>query len=234
MDLDLDPNQQGRLRQIYHLFDCAEGDPDINRIQRPGKGGSTNSRRKRERQPRQAAVDPRSSPQQRHQWRPIMKMASTAMPPEIEILCRNPETSVDLFLSDENLLRYQPTPPGTDPTTSAADLGDFFIHTFEYAIRIQDRGIKDRCRSNFLDLFWFDFVKFIRPQATGRRVGKLMLEEARELLADFTNMRQGMSVEQIYEHLDKWSRCGAKIDALCGQFGEGCIFYLQDVLSRDL
>ena len=82
-------------------------------------------------------------------------------------------------------------------------------------------------------LMFYDLVKALRPQASGRRIGHLQEREIRRFLGAVLH-EAPIQLADVHQNINLWSRLGKRLDVLCSAFGPGCLFYLQVELSDNL
>lgn len=104
-------------------------------------------------------------------------------------------------------------------------LGDALLECYQYTTRLESRRETDNFRWCFSMLMISDLIESIRPGGSGR-VGEVMLPQVLE--------RINVPVDDARRKLGEWSRCGSKLNMFCNEFGHGCLFYLKDILSKDL
>ena len=83
-------------------------------------------------------------------------------------------------------------------------------------------------------LAYYDLVKLVRPQGSGRRVGHVMLKELGSFLEPVLGSKSPIQIDVAARQLSEWSVHGSKLELLCAEFGPGCLFFLGDLLSPDL
>ncbi|KAJ4523708.1 hypothetical protein HRR83_000355 [Exophiala dermatitidis] len=106
-----------------------------------------------------------------------------------------------------------------------------FSSRYSYTLDLQGRRQKDTIRWGFTMIMYFDLVKLIRPNGTGR-VRHLMIKELEEFLGPVMQ-RENMNPTVVLAHINQWSVQGAKLNGLCSKFGPGCLFFLDGLLSPD-
>jgi hypothetical protein len=166
----------------------------------------------------------RSSP--RNPWQRVLKLKSLLLPPPIKQHLRDHGTDPKLFLNDDGLLRNSIT------DFSAETVGDAFIACYQYTLHLVRRRTHDSSRWYFTMLLYYDLVKLIRPKGSGR-VGHLMRQELVKFLGSVLGPKT-IQLDVALTQLNEWSRLGMKLDILCAEFGDGCLFYLDELLSADL
>ena len=162
----------------------------------------------------------------RHPWRPFLHLRELTLDPLVSQHLTAHGTDPTPFLNDPKTLKHAigDFGPGT--------LGDAFMACYEYACRLEERGSNDRFRWCFAMLMFFDLVQLIRPEGSGR-VGHLMQQDIHETFAQVLRAA-GISEDMALKRLNEWSLLGSKINKLCEEFGEGCLFFLGELLSKDL
>ena len=130
------------------------------------------------------------------------------------------------FVNDQSRLTSQPL------VFKSGEVGDAFVVRYRYTLELEARRTKDNVRWCFTMLMYYDLVRLIRPQSTGR-VGQLMFNDISDFLRPLTKT-PWLEEQHAFEQLNEWSRCGRKLNVLCRIFGEGCLFFLAERLSRDL
>ncbi|ETI26605.1 hypothetical protein G647_10419 [Cladophialophora carrionii CBS 160.54] len=87
-------------------------------------------------------------------------------------------------------------------------------------------------RQRFIWLMWFDIVKVIRPDISGRRLGR----KARADIKSFVSTLEPDEdqVRSIVANIASWCRYGVRLQAICQIFGEGSIWILLPQLSHAL
>ncbi|XP_014555212.1 hypothetical protein COCVIDRAFT_27833 [Bipolaris victoriae FI3] len=112
--------------------------------------------------------------------------------------------------------------------------GEALILQYQYTKTLSHNMKLNSVRWHFLMLMWHDIVKLARPDCTGNRISHLMKKHLLELItpvyANSSDMN-AVGMEVVADELHTWCRYGAKLNVFVENFGEGCIFYLQGVLS---
>lgn len=168
----------------------------------------------------------RKKPSPRHPWQRFLNMESLVLPPAIEQHLRRHGTDPERFLNDEGLLRNNIT------NFSRETVGDAFIACYQYTLHLDKRRTQDSSRWHFTMLLYYDLVKLIRPNGSGR-VGYLIREDLVKFLGSVHGPKT-IQVDVALAQLNEWSRHGMKLNMLCTKFGDGCLFYLNELLSADL
>ena len=135
-------------------------------------------------------------------------------------------TSPSKFQNDNDFLRNRVTEFGSET------VGDAFMACYQYTLRLESRRSMDSLRWCFTMLMYFDLVKLIKPDGSGR-VGHLMRQEVIRFLGPVLEPA-AIKPDVALKQLNEWSRCGMKVDLLCTAFDPGCLFFLEDLLSQDL
>ena len=119
-----------------------------------------------------------------------------------------------------------------DELLEAVDIADALVRRYEYTVVLQNRQKKDRYRSLFSMLMFFDIVQCLWPQASGR-LGEVMKDQLTETLGEVAKNGE-YQVSVMRDGMNEWSLIGSKLDGLCSMFGPGCLFLLGEHLSDDL
>jgi hypothetical protein len=118
-------------------------------------------------------------------------------------------------------------------SSNEALLGDALMARYQYTKEGYRQREKNRFQLAFTNLFYFDLVRLIRPQASGR-VGHIMHAQIRDFVAPIVGPNSAVQPDVAAKEINKWSLIGAKLNVLCAEFGPGCLFFLGDMLSPDL
>ncbi|KAG9526326.1 hypothetical protein KCV07_g857, partial [Aureobasidium melanogenum] len=170
-----------------------------------------------------AASKARRGPKTRNPWQRVLNLQRLSLPPAIASLLQENGDPRD-FLNDKERLVYL-----TDDQEQ--DSGSALMVCYEFAQELQRREGVDRIRLLFIDLFFHDMIRCLFPEATGKKMGHLMKEDAAMLLAGWEGL--DVDIEELRNTMNDWSKCGRKLDWLCRKFGEGCLFYISDDLSQN-
>lgn len=202
------------MHTIYQHFELSDDEEDHG----AGDGdGEARNPRKRKRVRGNA---------KRHPWRGFLNLRSLALPPAFQQHLDEHGSDPIKFLTHDN-------PLGNDMTQCTSDaLGDAFMARYYYTLDPESRRAKDGVRWCYTMLMYYDLVKLIKPNGSGR-VGCLMLKEVRRFLGPLLGPTT-LTADAACKQINKWSRIGRKLDQFCAEFGEGCLFYLEELLSRDL
>lgn len=113
-------------------------------------------------------------------------------------------------------------------------VGDVFMSRYNYTIELEDRSTTDNWRWCFIMLMYFDLVKLIRPDASGKKVGHSMHEDME--MMDFLKplVETGaIKPEVACRQFTEWCLQGSKLDLICTHFGEGSLFFLGPSAVRE-
>ena len=161
----------------------------------------------------------------RHPWGAFMRLQEVTLPVTVEKYLRK-GTDPMQFLADAKIMNHQ---IGTFGHEAVADA---FVACYKYNLHLETRRSMDHFRWCFTMLMYFDMVRLIRPDGSGK-VGFMMLQELEAVLGPVLE-QIGVDKQQALERIDQWSLHGAKLGQLCDEFGAGCLFYLGDQLSANL
>ena len=166
----------------------------------------------------------KSGSKTRHPWAPFMRLRSVELAYPIQHHLRTHGPDAEKFLSDSKLLTHEIfDPQGT--------VSDKFMACYQYTLQLTARRSKDNIRWCFTMLMYFDLVKVVKPNSSGRKVGYLMLKDITRFLGSASTT---IDPKIAHKQLNKWAGFGRKLDLLCSTFGPGCVFYLVDLLSTNL
>lgn len=219
------PLQKKALYSLSQHFEClvdqerrdSEGQTSGKRQRSDGDTEAVQKRRRAgPRDRNDGAGEKQSAPE--NPWRRVMKLDSLCLAPTIERYLTTYGTDPTAFLADNAVLKR---------ITEHADdnLGDALLECYRYTAHLESRQEKDSFRWCFSMLMIADLVATIRPGGSGR-VGEVMLPKVLE--------RLNVQANDAKVKLNQWSRCGVKLDMFCTEFGHGCLFFLKDIVSRDL
>ena len=162
----------------------------------------------------------------RHPFRPVMRLKEVYLDPFIAKHIRDHDNDPAAFLNDGEVLKFQAA--SLDPEKIA----DIFVSCYKFTKDLKVRIAKDHYRWLFTMLLFFDLFRLIKPDGTGR-VGHLMRQDVQTIFGDV--LRQAhIPEDKGIEELNEWSLAGSRLNLLCDGFGCGSLFYLGDVLSKDL
>jgi hypothetical protein len=156
----------------------------------------------------------------------ILKLRSLQLHPAVEAHLQQYKTDAYAFLHTEELINHA-------GDHSADSLGKALVAQYSYTKAFGDQLGKGRIWWLFMMLMWCDMVKLARPDCTGVRIGKLMEISLLELYGASDEMK-GLEVDVMATELTVWCKSGYKINIFVAKFGEGCLFYLCQIMSRSL
>ena len=197
---------------------------DVNGTRRGGRGGDGRARRRRARSPEQQPRVSQDPP--RNPWNPVMRIVNLGLSSETCEMLSALRDEPHRFLEDRHFLEHEANRFQDSPA-------DAFLSHYNYALVLQQRRAVDGIRWLFVLLLFFDIVKEIRPDASGRRIGHLQAQEVEDFLGPVLE-HAPMELAKVTENMDNWSKMGRRLNVLCERFGEGCLFYLSHVLSDNL
>ncbi|KAI4668886.1 uncharacterized protein J4E92_008621 [Alternaria infectoria] len=157
----------------------------------------------------------------------ILRLQELALSPVVQAhLDTNKTDAQSFFYSKELVNNVQ--------NYSKDSTGEAMIIQYQYTKTVSRQLGLNSIRWLFLMLMWHDLVKLARPDCTGNRIGHLMkvhlLELIKPVYASSSDM-QKLAIEEVADELHAWCKFGAKINILVENFGEGCVFYLHNILS---
>ena len=161
----------------------------------------------------------------RHPWAVFMRLKDVTLPLEVQKFLRKTTDPIK-FLSDEKILENKIDQFGSET------VADAFVACYKYTLQLETRRSTDQFRWCFTMLMYFDMVRLIRPEGSGK-VGPMMLQELETVLGPILEQLH-VDKQQALQRIDKWSLYGAKLSQLCDVFGEGCLFFLGAYLSENL
>lgn len=103
------------------------------------------------------------------------------------------------------------------------------LASFQYASHLADRKAKDRVRSYFVMLLYFDLGRLMQPRGSGR-IGRIMQQQ----ICDLVDKHMGNRTQLDLMKLGNWSLQGSKLNMFCEAFGVGCLFYIEHLVSENL
>ncbi|OAP60188.1 hypothetical protein AYL99_05190 [Fonsecaea erecta] len=104
-----------------------------------------------------------------------------------------------------------------------------FQRRIDYTLQVNEETDVWRLRQRFTWLMWYDIVKAVRPDVSGRRLGRKVKEDVRAFVATVESDED--QVEVIVANISSWCRYGMRLQAMCDIFGEGCILILLPQLT---
>lgn len=161
----------------------------------------------------------------RHPWGAFIRLNEVTLPPAVEKYLRKGVDPIS-FLADAKIMDHKIGQFGGEA------VADAFVACYKYTLHLETRRSIDQFRWCFTMLMYFDMVRLIRLDGSGK-VGPMMLQELETILGPVLE-QIGVDKQQALERIDKWSLHGAKLSQLCDEFGAGCLFYLGDQLSVNL
>ena len=161
----------------------------------------------------------------RHPWGVFIRLEDITLPSEVQKYLRKTTDPIK-FLADEKPLENKIDQFGGET------VADAFVACYKYTLQLETRRSTDQFRWCFTMLMYFDMVRLIRPEGSGK-VGPMMLQELEAVLGPILEQLH-VNKQQALQRIDKWSLYGAKLSQLCDEFGAGCIFFLGDYLSANL
>lgn len=170
------------------------------------------------------------SPKTRNPWNRVLNRQSLALHSEIHTHLTDHGPDALRFLTDDSVLTHRIT------QFSSESVGDAFIACYKYTLDLEDRSVNDTFRWCFSMLMVYDVVRLIFPNRAGR-VGKSMQQELNSHLVEFLAPVLGsldLTQDVALKQLNEWRIYGMKVDLLCTHFGPGSLFFLGDILSKDL
>ncbi|KAH0353180.1 hypothetical protein KCU81_g1791, partial [Aureobasidium melanogenum] len=159
----------------------------------------------------------------RNPWRRVLNLKQLSLEPSIARFLAEPTDARD-FLSDKDRLVYS-------LEGDERDCSNTLMVCYEFAQELQRREGVDRIRLLFINLFFHDMMLCIRPEATGKRVGHLMKDDAAELLKNFDGLQ--VDLDEFRKNVNDWAKCGRKLNHMCQLFGDGCLFYFTEVFTQN-
>ena len=161
----------------------------------------------------------------RHPWGVFIRLEDVTLPSEVQKYLRKTTDPIK-FLADEKILENKIDQFG------AETVADAFVACYKYTLQLETRRSTDQFRWCFTMLMYFDMVRLIRPEGSGK-VGPMMLQELEAVLGPILEQLH-VDKQQALQRIDKWSLYGAKSSQLCDEFGAGCLFFLGEYLSENL
>ncbi|KAL9002246.1 MAG: hypothetical protein Q9188_004818 [Gyalolechia gomerana] len=162
----------------------------------------------------------------RHPWKPFMMIELPRLPERHRAYLDTFGTDPSKFMNDDKAIRHEVA------DFDESSLGDAFLACYTYTEKLETRLASDRMRWFFSMLMYFDLVQLIRPDSSGRRVGRLMLQELVQFAGPVLEAG-GLVADVALKQINRWSLYGSKLDTICRTFGAGSLFYLEEQLSSD-
>jgi hypothetical protein len=109
---------------------------------------------------------------------------------------------------------------------------------YKYTKALEQHSGMTRLRKLFMMIMWHDLAKLAKPSCTGNRIGHLMEQDLMEIIkpvwqSQCSKELSSTPLETVSKELKTWCTLGAKLMVFVNQFGEGCLFYLEPVLSNN-
>ena len=216
---DLDETRRGALKQLacHYLSELSER---LHKKRKAGNNHSNGSSRGRK-----TAKKGGKGP-----FAIILNLPPLHLHPAVEAHLQRYEADAYAFLHTKELTN-------TAGHHSADSSGEAFILQYSYTKSLDSQIGISRIQWLFMMLMWHDVVKLARPDCTGTRIGRLMQEHLCELIAPVYSASKDMktvSMEDVASELKLWCKLGNKINIFVTQFGAGCLFFLDNGLTRNL
>ncbi|KAI4238433.1 MAG: hypothetical protein LQ349_001113 [Xanthoria aureola] len=109
--------------------------------------------------------------------------------------------------------------------------GDAFAAHFKYTVTLEDRRSVDTIRLFFQLLMWYDLVKIVAPRRTGKKIGKIMLEDIQGFIEP---NKLDIESKLILSEVQRWTCLGWKLNVFCETFGPGSLLHLGPLLTLGL
>ena len=163
----------------------------------------------------------------RHPWGVFIRLkdVDVTLPSEVQKYLRKTTDPIK-FLADEKTLENKIDQFG------AETVADAFVACYKYTLQLEMRRSTDHFRWCFTMLIYFDIIRLLRPEGSGK-VGPMMLQELEVVLEPILKQLH-VDKQQALQRINKWSLYGAKLSQLCDEFGAECLFFLGDFLSENL
>lgn len=159
-------------------------------------------------------------------WAPVMRKKALALDPAIQQLLEdNRNAAPEGFLDDKNTLEHE----GFGNTQCSADA---LMANFVYGDTLANKGAPNSVRLGYCMLGFSDFVKRLWPDNKSARLGPQMKNQFVEKFPEFVT--ELADFDHFWTRLSDWSLCGTRLDSLCAEYGDGCLFFLPELLSPDL
>lgn len=162
-------------------------------------------------------------------WAPFMGFQTLSNLSEDLVACLENQCYIDnpvAFLSDKAHLEHQVI------SLASASAGDAFLGLYSYTVQLKSRQGIDRIRWLVTMMCYYDLVKIIRPDASGKCIGEVQASEITTFLGSVVQ-HSSLTLSQTRRDLTKWSKIGCKLDHVCNVLGYGNLFYLVDYYSEN-
>lgn len=166
----------------------------------------------------------------RNPWGTFQKLEKLEIPTHLRGVLSS-STALE-FVNEQYQFRNEAILAGSE-----ASSGDIVLRCLKWTNQLEQRQFTDRLRWLFAMLMFYDLVKILWPELSGRRVSPQMKVE---LIQKFESKLKaslegaGLTVEWAAENTAKWCLEGSKIDTFCEKFGVGCLLYIGQYISEDL
>ena len=159
-----------------------------------------------------------SSPSSGIGWQRFLKQKNAILPEPVQQHLDDHGKDAASFLNDRQRLTYE-----IPKFSGGEDVAGAFLAHYEYIRSFKKQLQMDGIRSCFARLMRFDVAKHIKPDESGE-VDPRILSRAQNLFS-----QAGIAPDKLMAQLEDWRRHGKPSDILCGEFGPGCFFYLEDI-----
>lgn len=163
---------------------------------------------------------PNEEKKSRGNWPGFADIKSLQLPDVYARHIRDVGCDPENFLNDSIGLAHKIVAQGSDEA-------DATLACFQYTCHLQSRGDKDRIRWLYSMLFWYDLTTLWHPRGCAR-AGDKMLEQIEDLVQD--RLPKSVDVKPI----KKWIIVGSKLNSICEAFGVGCLFFIEQLLTKQL
>lgn len=198
----------------------ADSDDEADNDADEGSGGEAESIGQKRKRQKKNTRGPRS-------WTPILNLKELRLDDDTRAVLRDCGSAPVHFLNDREALRHVST------SEAPMNATDALMGNFVYTKQVQKLGGLNTVRFGYCILGMSDFVRRLWPRHKSGRIGPKMKKHFREMHSEFA-AGLTMPVDEFLEQISRWSIYGRKLDMVCAEFGDGCLFFLHGILSPDL